>query len=207
MIQSNSVKFHVLIALFLMLTHSNGFAESTASVGQQAPDFTLSDTEGNPISLSSFQGKHVVLEWFNYDCPFVKKHYDSGNMQELQKEYSAKGVVWLSINSSAPGKQGHYTAEEMTKLAQEKQVASSAILLDADGKAGRLYGAQTTPHMFVINPDGKLIYAGAIDSTPSTEASDISKSTNYVKQALEESLAGQPITEPSTKAYGCSVKY
>lgn len=175
--------------------------------GATAPDFTLTDVNGTPHSLSSFAGKHVVLEWVNLDCPFVKKHYSGGNMQGLQKEYTGKGVVWLSINSSAPGKQGHFTADQWKEKLAANQSAATATLLDADGKVGKLYSAKTTPHMYIIDPQGKLIYQGAIDDNPSSDAADIATSKNYVKAALDESLAGKPVTDSSTKAYGCSVKY
>jgi peroxiredoxin len=182
-----------------------GYAQVTT--GQAAPDFKLTDTKGQVHSLSDFKGKHVVLEWFNHDCPFVVKHYESGNMQSLQKEYTGKGVVWLSINSSAPGKQGHYTPEESNKMTQDKGVSSTAVLLDSDGKVGKMYGAKTTPHMYVIDPQGVLIYQGAIDSTPSTDPADIPASKNYVKAALDASLSGGVVREATTKSYGCSVKY
>lgn len=178
-----------------------------AVVGQAAPPFTLADTQGRVHSLEKDAGKYVVLEWFNYDCPFVKKHYGSGNMQKLQKEYTAKGVIWYSICSSAPGKQGYFQATEMEQKARERQVASTAVLLDSDGKVGKLYGAKTTPHLFVIDPQGKLIYEGAIDSIRSTDVADIAKATNYVSMALDEAMAGKPVSTPITPSYGCSVKY
>jgi hypothetical protein len=149
----------------------------------------------------------VVLEWFNHDCPFVKKHYDSGNMQSLQKTYTEQGVVWLSINSSAPGKQGHYAPDKAHELTVNKKAAPTAVLLDPDGKVGKTYDAQTTPHMFIINPDGILIYQGAVDDRPSVDLGDIPPATNYVKKALGEAFAGSPVSTPSTKSYGCSVKY
>ncbi len=177
------------------------------TTGQPAPEFTLTDTNGQSHALSAFKGKYVVLEWLNHDCPFVRKHYDSGNMQSLQKEFTGKDVVWLSVNSSADGKQGNYSADQANALTVEKGAAPTAILLDGDGTVGKLYGAQTTPHMYVINPDGVLIYQGAIDSKPSADAQDIPTSTNYVKAAIEEAMAGKPVTTASTKSYGCSVKY
>lgn len=176
-------------------------------VNTPAPDFTLTDTTGKQHSLSDFKEKYVVLEWVNYDCPFVKKHYDSANMQNLQKTYTDKGVVWLSINSSSAGKQGNYSAEEWNKMAQEKGAMPTAILLDTDGQVGKLYDAKTTPHMYVIDPKGQLIYQGAIDDKPSTEGADISTSINYVQKALDESMSGKAVTVSSTKSYGCSVKY
>lgn len=195
----------ILTAVALLSMPIMSHAE--VSIGQAAPDFSLKDTNGKSYSLSNAKGNFVVLEWFNFDCPFVKKHYDSGNMQGLQKEYADKGVVWLAINSSAVGKQGHYAGPEMQKLAEEQNMAVTDILLDTDGAVGKLYGAQTTPHMYIIDPKGILIYQGAIDDTPSADKEDIATSKNYVKAALNEALAGKPVTEASTKAYGCSVKY
>jgi len=178
-----------------------------AQVGQPAPAFTLKDSKGTSHNLADFKGKTVVLEWINHGCPFVVKHYSGGAMQALQKDYTAKGVVWLSICSSAPGKQGHMSPEEWNKTNAEKGAAPSAVLLDEDGKVGKLYQAKTTPHMYVINPEGLLVYAGAIDSIKSTSAADVPKADNYVKSALDEVLAGKPVTTASTEAYGCSVKY
>lgn len=177
------------------------------NTGETAPDFTLTDTNGKEQTLSSYKGKFVVLEWLNHDCPFVKKHYDSGNMQALQKEYTAKDVVWLSINSSAEGKEGYYPADKANELTKEKGAAPSAVLLDEKGKVGKLYGAKTTPHMFVIDPQGVLIYQGAIDSKASTDSEDIPTAKNYVKAALDEATAGKAVSESSIKSYGCSVKY
>lgn len=190
-------------ALFLF-SHA---AYAQLVTGDAAPDFTLTDSNGNTHSISGEKGHYVVLEWTNPDCPFVKKHYGSGNMQSLQAEYTAKGVVWYSVASSAAGKQGSYTAGEWNDIVKNQKSAASAVLLDPDGKAGKLYGAQTTPHLFVISPDGKLIYQGAIDSIASPDPADISSAENYVKKALDESLAGKSVTTPSTKSYGCSVKY
>jgi peroxiredoxin len=182
-------------------------ADADAVVGKAAPDFTLEDTHGNPATLSSYRGKFVVLEWINYDCPFVGKHYGSGHMQKLQKTYGDKGVVWLGVNSSAPGKQGHYTPDKWNALTLEKGGAAKAILLDADGKVGRAYGAKTTPHMFVIDPAGVLLYNGAIDDKPSTDKADIATARNYVQEALDAAMAGKPVPTAATQPYGCSVKY
>jgi peroxiredoxin len=199
-------KNFVLIVLTFLFSIS---LESQADVtsGQPAPNFTLSDTNGKNHSLSNFQGKFVVLEWTNHDCPFVRKHYDSQNMQNLQKAYTGKGVVWLTINSSAPGKQGHFSPETWNELTKTKGASPTAVLLDTDGKVGKMYGAQTTPHMYVIDPKGTLVYQGAIDSTPSADSDDIPKSKNYTQAALDESMAGKNVSTPSTKSYGCSVKY
>jgi peroxiredoxin len=194
-----------LTCLLLLIAGLNVQAEVTS--GQQAPDFTLTDINGKSHRLSDYKGKLVVLEWFNPDCPFVKKHYDSGNMQGLQKKYTEKGVIWLSINSSAEGKEGHYSPAQTNEWTQKEKTSSTAFLLDNDGKVGKMYGAQTTPHMFVIDSKGALVYQGAIDSIKSTDPADISKSQNYVQMALDESMAGKPVSTPSTKSYGCSVKY
>lgn len=175
--------------------------------GQPAPDFTLKSIDGKDVKLSDYKGKYVVLEWVNHGCPFVVKHYDSGNMPALQKEYTAKDVVWLSICSSAEGKQGYETPEGWAKLNADKKGAATAILLDGEGTVGKAYGAKTTPHMYIVGPDGKLIYQGAIDDKPSTDQEDIPGSKNYVKAALDEAMTGKPVTDGTTKSYGCGVKY
>jgi len=182
-------------------------SELAAVCGKRVPQFTLTDTNGKGHKLSDYKDRYVVLEWFNQNCPFVKKHYSSGNMQRMQKEYTEKGVVWLSICSSAPGKQGNYSPQQHNSMFQEKQARPTAILLDADGKVGRLYGAKTTPDMYVINPKGILIYSGAIDDQPDTDPSSILAAHNYVREALDQSMNGQPVKTGSTKPYGCSVKY
>ena len=174
---------------------------------QTAPNFTLTDSNGQNHSLSDYKGKFVVLEWFNPDCPFVKKHYNSGNMQNLQKEYTAKGVIWLSVNSSAPGKQGSYTPQGFNQFEKDKGASATTVLLDTDGKVGHLYGAQTTPHLFIIDPRGTLIYQGAIDDTPSADVADVKTAKNYVSAALDEAMSGKPVAINTTKSYGCSVKY
>lgn len=184
-----------------------GTPASTATIGAPAPAWTLTDSNGKTHSLSDFRGKVVVLEWTNHQCPFVVKHYSGGNMQALQKWAKERGVVWLSIVSSAPGKQGHVTAEQANALMKEKGFHSAAMLLDPTGVAGRAYGARTTPHMFIINERGVLVYNGAIDDKPTPSAADIPGSTNFVKNALEEHLAGKPISRPTSQPYGCSVKY
>jgi len=180
---------------------------SSATVGQPAPNFTLQGSDGKPHSLADYKGKYVVLEWTNPECPFVHKFYDSGTMQKLQKEETAKGAAWLRINSGAPGHEGYQTAADLASYAQEHQVAATASLLDPDGKVGHMYGARTTPHMFVINPKGVLIYAGGIDNKPSADPAMIATATNYVTAALDEARAGKPVTTPTARPYGCSVKY
>jgi len=183
------------------------FATDVPPVGSAAPDFSLTDAKGQTHSLSQYKGKYVVLEWFNPECPFVKKHYGPGNMQKLQEEYTSKGVVWLSIDSSAPGKEGSLTAEQAQKTMNEWKTKQTALLLDPEGKAGRAYGAKNTPDMIVINPEGKIVYEGAIDSKATPNPADIPTSTNYVKVALDESMAGKSVSTATTKPYGCSVKY
>jgi peroxiredoxin len=178
-----------------------------ATIGQAAPEFSLTGIDGKPYKLSDFKGKYVVLEWNNLDCPFVKKHYGSGNMQALQKKYTDKGVVWLTICSSAEGKQGFYEPAALQEKAKEGKLASTAYLRDVDGTVGRTYGAKTTPHMFVISPEGVLIYAGAIDDKPSPDPNDIPKSSNYVVACLDESMAGKAVVTSATASYGCGVKY
>jgi peroxiredoxin len=172
-----------------------------------APDFTLTDTHGEEHTLSDHRGEWVVLEWLNYDCPFVRKHYGSGNMQRLQEHYTDLGVVWLSIVSSAPGQQGHFPTDEMNARAERHGSHQTAILMDPTGTVGRAYGARTTPHMFVINPQGEIVYQGAIDDRPSSDPSSLQGATNYVVQALTEATGGQPVSVPRTQPYGCSVKY
>ena len=177
------------------------------SADPPAPEFTLADVQGETHKLSDFKGKIVVLEWTNYDCPFVKKHYGSGNMQKLQEKYTAKNVVWLSICSSAPGKQGHFTPDTWGKKIAERKAQATAVLLDADGKVGRAYGARTTPHMFIVAADGTLAYKGAIDDKPSWNPATLKDAKNYVVAALDALLAGESVAVDETKPYGCSVKY
>jgi peroxiredoxin len=201
------MKTKLLTTLLTLVASTALFAADSPAVGTTAPDFSLTDSKGKTQTVSQYKGKYVVLEWFNPDCPFVKKHYGSGNMQKLQEELTAKGVVWLSIDSSAPGLEGNLTAEQAEKKIAEWKTKQTALVLDPDGKAGRSFGAKNTPHMFVINPEGKIIYEGAIDSKATPNPADIASSTNYVKVALEESLAGKTVSNANTKPYGCSVKY
>lgn len=196
----------MVYALALSVALAGG-ARAQVVTGEPAPAFELKDTGGTSHTLSSFKGKYVVLEWINHGCPFVVKHYGAGNMQALQTEYTGKDVVWLSICSSAEGKQGYYTAEEWQKVNEKKGGKATAILLDGEGTVGKLYGAKTTPHMYVINPEGTLIYQGAIDNNPSADAKDIPGAKNYIKAALDEAMAGKPVTTGQTKPYGCGVKY
>ena len=197
-----------LLTAFLTLAASTAlFAADSPAVGTNAPDFSLTDSKGKTQSVSQYKGKYVVLEWFNPDCPFVKKHYGGGNMQKLQGEYTGKGVVWLTIDSNAPGTEGNLTAEQAQKVMDSWKTKQTALLLDPESKVAKLYGAKNTPNMVIINPEGKIVYEGAIDSKASPNPADIPSSTNYVKSALDESLAGKPISNPTTKPYGCSVKY
>jgi peroxiredoxin len=182
-------------------------AAHAATVGQQAPEFTGKDSRGKTISLADYRGKYVVLEWTNRDCPYTKKQYDSGNMQALQKEWTAKGVVWLTVLSSASGEQGYLTADQENAQMTRMHAHPTAAILDPSGQIGRLYGAKTTPHMFVIDAHGKLIYDGAIDDKPTTDLSDVKGAKNYVSAALTEAMAGQAVQVASTRPYGCSVKY
>lgn len=191
-------------AIALSLSFS-AFAAPT--IGQEAPDFQLRAEDGKFYQLSQFRGKTVVLEWLNHGCPFVRKHYDSGNMTAMQEKYTGKDVVWLSIVSSAEGKQGHVDMSGAFHEKQKYKSKATRILLDPNGEVGRAYDAKTTPHMYIIDAKGVLQYAGAIDSIPSADQADIKKATNYVAEALDQVMAGSPVKVASTKAYGCSVKY
>ena len=195
-------RFPILTAI-LALTLS----ASAARVGDPAPDFTATDSNGQTHKLSEYRGKFVVLEWTNNNCPFTKKHYSSGNMQSLQKQWTAKGVVWLTVLSSTPGGDGYMTAPAENAYIQRVHAAPTAALLDPSGALGHEYEAKTTPDMYVIDPSGKLIYSGAIDDHPTTDPSDIPNSKNYVSLALTEAMSGQTVATPYTRPYGCSVKY
>lgn len=194
----------LLAASFIGLVAS---AQAAASIGQPAPGFTLTASNGKAVSLSDYAGRIVVLEWVNHGCPFVKKHYDSKNMPQLQEKLTADGVVWLSICSSAPRQQGHATPEGWQKLISKHGMKSTAVLLDEDGKVGRLYGAKTTPHMYVIDASGVLAYNGAIDSIPSGSIADIEKAENYVASAVASLKAGEAVKTSVSRPYGCDVKY
>ncbi|MBI5718603.1 MAG: thioredoxin family protein [Burkholderiales bacterium] len=180
---------------------------AVATVGQAAPPFSARDTAGRTVSLADFKGRTVVLEWVNPGCPYVQKHYRSANMQGTQREAAGKGVVWLSINSTASEHSDYLAPAALADWMKSQQAAASATLMDADGKIGRAYGARTTPHMYVIDARGTLVYAGAIDSRATASTSDIAGATNHVKVALGETLAGKPVSVAQTRAYGCSVKY
>jgi len=193
--------------LFIFFAFANVNANDKATVGQTAPDFTLVDSNGNEHNLSDFRGQFVVLEWLNHDCPFVRKFYNAGKMQELQEYYTGKGVVWLSIISSREGEQGHMTPAQINQANADKNVFATAVLIDEPGTVGRMYDARTTPHMFIINPDGVLIYDGAIDNKPTANPADIEGAENYVVAALTAAMNGEPVAVSTTRPYGCSVKY
>ncbi len=189
-----------------LLALSTG-ASAALQVGQPAPIFTGVDTAGKTHALSDFLGKVVVLEWTNHDCPYVRKHYDAGNMQAQQREATEDGVVWLSVISSSPGKQGHVSPAKADELTASRDAAPTAVLIDESGDIGRAYSARTTPHMYIIDAEGKLAYMGGIDSIPSARASDIEKATQYVPAALAQVMAGKAADPSITRPYGCSVKY
>lgn len=198
-------KAFLLAMLAFVMSPAVSFA--AASIGNAAPAFTLTDSAGEPRALEDFAGKKVILEWTNHDCPFVKKHYGSQNMQSLQSRYTEQGVVWLSIISSAKGKQGHVSAEQANALTQSRGAKPTYILFDESGEVGRAYGAKTTPHMYIIDEQGILKYNGAIDSISSANPADIAKAENYVDSAMAALAKGEPIQKTKTRPYGCSVKY
>jgi len=176
-------------------------------VGAPAPAFTVTDSRGQAQSLSQYHGKYVVLEWHNQGCPYTRKHYVSGNMQNLQHEWTAKGVAWFTVISSAPGQQGYVTPAEENAYLEKMHAAPTAVLMDSEGKIGRLYGAKTTPQMIVIDPTGKVIYDGAIDDKPTPAVEDVRGADNYVNDALSAAMAGKPVANAFTRPYGCSIKY
>jgi peroxiredoxin len=182
-------------------------AFAAARVGEAAPAFSLNGTNGKAVSLADQRGKIVVLEWTNHDCPYVRKHYESGNMQSIQKDAVGQGVVWLTVISSAPGTQGHVSAKEADELTATRKAGPTAVLFDPTGTVGKAYGATNTPHMYVIDKAGTLAYAGAIDDRPTSRKSDVPGAHNYVRAALQSVAAGQPVKTPVTRAYGCTVKY
>jgi peroxiredoxin len=181
--------------------------QAAPQVGQPAPDFALKDAAGKTVKLSDFRGKHVVLEWTNPGCPYVRKHYDSGNMPATQKDAVAKGVVWLAINSTARDSDDYMEPAKVAAWQQQRKAQPSALLSDEEGLAGKAYGARTTPHMYIVDPQGRLVYAGGIDSIPSSNPDDIKRAVNYVRQGLDEAMAGKPVSQAVTRPYGCSVKY
>ena len=192
---------------FVMMMFAATAVQAVVSVGKSAPEFTLTDIDGKAHRLSDYKGKTVVLEWVNPECPFVMKHYGSGNIPKLQSSATADGVVWLSINTGGPGAQGVYDAAAHSKWASSVKASPSAYLRDPDGKVARLYGAKTTPHIYVITSDGTLVYNGAIDSIRSPDVADIAKAENYVASALAAVKSGKPVAKATSQPYGCAVKY
>ena len=195
-----------LLALTLLAFAAQS-AFAVATVGQPAPAFTAQDTAGKTVALADFKGKHVVLEWVNPGCPYVAKHYGSANMQGTQKDTVAKGVVWLAVNSTSAEHGDYQAPAALSQWMQQHKAAATATLMDTDGKVGRAYGARTTPHLYIVDPKGVLVYAGGIDNKPSSNPADIAAATNHVKVALGEALAGRAISQATTRPYGCSVKY
>ena len=206
MVTARSFKLAQFILLSLLTAFSLS-AYASVNVGKPAPDFTGVDSQGIKHSLSQYKGKTVVLEWTNHDCPYVKKHYNSGNMQKLQKNATDNGIVWLSIISSRPGKQGHVSGKQANQLTQSRNAAPTAVILDETSEIGLLYGAKTTPHMYIIDKTGQLVYMGGIDNIPSKDEDDIAGAKNYVRAALDAMAAGKTIEDSITRPYGCSVKY
>lgn len=200
-VQRLRVVLLVVAALFA------GVVAAAPEVGKPAPDFSGVDTAGKTWRLVDLEGKSVILEWTNHDCPYVRKHYSSGNMQALQKEATEAGYVWLSVISSAPGKQGHVSAAEADDLTKGRGAAPTAVLLDEAGDIGRAYGARTTPHMYIIDPNGTLLYMGGIDNIRSSDPADVAKAKNYVRAAMADIAAGKAVSQAVTPPYGCSVKY
>ena len=195
------------IALDVALAPTIAYPGAQARIGAPAPAFTLADSNGKTVSLADFKGKTVVLEWTNHDCPYVRKHYGGNNMQALQKKWTAQGVVWLTLISSAPGTEGYVSAAEANKLTAERGAAPSDVLFDPKGDVGRVYGAQVTPHMYVIKGDGTLAYMGGIDDKATTRLEDLKTAKNYVDAALDEIAQGKPVTTTTARPYGCTVKY
>jgi len=182
-------------------------AQAAVAPGVSAPDFTLASVDGASVKLSQYRGKYVVLEWFNSECPFVQKHYNSGNMQQLQSNYTDQGIVWLAINSTNPQHFNYRDAKRSRQIISDWNAKPDSLLLDPGGTVGRAYGARTTPHMYIIDPEGKLAYMGGIDDKPSTNVRDIPAARNYVMAALDELLAGRDVSDSDTRPYGCSIKY
>jgi peroxiredoxin len=209
---SHAVSRHPLTFAFALilaaaLAWSAGSAKANARIGQPAPPFSGIDSQGRTHQLADYRGRTVILEWTNHDCPYVQKHYDSGNMQALQRAATADGAVWLTVISSAPGKQGHVSARQADALTRQRNAAPGAVILDESGAIGRAYGAKTTPHMYIIDARGTLVYMGGIDDRASTDPADIPGARNHVRAALDELKTGKPVSQASTRPYGCSVKY
>lgn len=199
-----SLRRSILRIIVLAALAVSAFA---VKIGDPAPGFTAVDSNGKQQSLANYKGKFVVLEWHNQGCPYTRKHYESGNMQRLQREWTAKGVIWLTVISSAPGTQGFVTPTQENEYLKTMKAEPTAVIMDPGGSLGHLYSAKTTPHMFIIDPGGTLIYSGAIDDHPTTDQGDIPNSKNYVSLALTEAMSGKRVSDPATRPYGCSVKY
>jgi peroxiredoxin len=200
-----ALRLHLSAAVFIAAALLPAAAQ--VRVGEPAPAFTATDSRGQTETLAQYHGKYVVLEWHNQGCPYTKKHYVSGNMQSLQKEWTAKGVVWFTVISSTPGHQGYVTSSEENEYLAQMHAAPTAVLMDPEAKIARLYSAKTTPQMIVIDPEGKLIYDGAIDDRPTDDPADVKGANNYVTDALTAAMAGKPVDPAYTRPYGCSVKY
>ena len=194
-------------AVFIGTVLTTGLAVAAPDIGKPAPDFSVADTRGKTHKLSDYRGRTVILEWTNHGCPYVRRHYDSGNMQALQKETTDRGVVWLSVISSSPGMQGHVDGPQADALTEGRKASPTAVFLDPTGEVGRLYHARTTPHMYVIDPQGSLVYQGAIDDRPWASLAETVTADNYVRKALARMAEGKPVDPAVTRAYGCSVKY
>lgn len=192
--------------LAVAVVPGSALAQPAPAIGAPAPVFTALDTDGRQRSLAEYAGKTIVLEWTNHECPYVRKHYGSGTMQRLQKDMAKEGVVWLTLISSPPGEQGHVDAAKAKDLTRTRDAAPASVLLDPKGTIGRLYGAQTTPHMYIIDPKGTLVYRGAIDDKPSASPASLNGARSYIRQAVAELKTGRPVSEPATKAYGCAIK-
>ncbi len=194
-------------AVLIIMLFSSLMYSQKAKLNEAAPEFTLKDSFGKEHSLSDFEGKIVVLEWINFECPFVKKHYNSNNMQSLQEKYAKKKIIWLAVCSSAKNKQGNFSNDEINSRSENLKAKYLAYLIDENGNVGKMYGAKTTPHMYIIDKNGKLVYAGGIDDKPTTDIDDIESAKNYVSAALDELLDGKAVSIQSSTPYGCSVKY
>lgn len=203
--QIKQIFTHTLIGLAIGVFSQSVSAE--AIIDKPAPAFTGTTADGGKLSLDSLKGKTVVLEWTNHECPFVKKHYESGNIPQLQKDAAAKNIVWVQVNSSAEGKQGHVSGAEATKLNESRSAKPAYVVLDADGKIGQAYGAQTTPHIYIVGPKGILVYKGGIDDIPTAKVEDLPKANNYVREVWAALADGKKVPHASTKPYGCSIKY
>ncbi|MBS0657623.1 MAG: redoxin domain-containing protein [Verrucomicrobia bacterium] len=201
------MRLHSAAFGLLLLLASTAWVGAAPQIGDDAPDFSLPTVDERTESLSAHKGKYVVLEWINTACPFVQRQYTGGHLQKIQAEMAAKGVVWLTIASSAKGKEGYVTTEQALEWLREKQPVYTGFLFDREGKVARLFGAKSTPHVFIVSPAGKLLYSGAVDSIASADVADLPKAINYIRQGLEEAMAGRPLSKPTTRPYGCALKF